>query len=730
MNVAITSRPWGFKRSHAAAAALLLVAGLSGAARAAGNSSKVTPLPQVNGKPAFPIAISHNGQFAAGEFDFGTRDASNQQVYKAFKLVNGAVVPIQVPGYNDPGLTSYGEGVNDSGDVVGEFIPPGGTYPFAFYAHGTQVTNLNDVLGATFSQARAINNSGVVVGFAVFTDGSYGGFVYNTGSQTVIRIPNAYPSAINSAGHVVGMTRDSNTHAVSPFFYAGSNNNAAFDPAALHSLGTLGGTDTLQYGPSRINDSDVIVGAEVGPDSLPHAVKWAGGAAGQTAVSIEPSGTHPNGSQAFGINNSGAVVGIVDSEATYWPATGTPQSLNTIVQGGLTPSYQVGDALAISDDAQVAASVASTQSGISGGAIIALAASTTSPQLSTLSITPTTVDGSKDVTGSVGFTAPLTSTQTVQLVVYAGSTVSTQPFASVNITLKHTTNPKVFSFTYPAAQVKQLLQSLPHGVTQLTAVVTGNLLGQTNPVTLTIGSGSTALHLTGLVITPKVITGTQPLSIKITFSQVVPTGTVVTLKFYAGSGTAGPLVQYFTVTQNSTSSTNKTYTAVVPVTSLHTLLLALQQRQPGATTMTAQVEGDGGLGKTNSVLLHVHVSTPLAALQVASASITPSFSKSTPPKSIKLSLTFNRPLGTTEKSVNLHATVSVRGVGDVPFDFTVKRTSTTAVDYTVTADKLSVFSQLLSNSSTPTGTYRGTVAVKAADGTIGTPQPFSFTLNP
>ena len=43
---------------------------------------------------------------------------------------------------------------------------------------------------------------------------------------------------------------------------------------------------------------------------------------------------------------------------------------------------------------------------------------------------------------------------------------------------------------------------------------------------------------------------------QIGFTQVVPTGTQVQLNFYAGAAATGPVVQFFTVTQNTTSSTN------------------------------------------------------------------------------------------------------------------------------------------------------------------------------
>ena len=85
-----------------------------------------------------------------------------------------------------PGSTSsYAEGINASGEVVGyAWYGVGlGSYEHAFlYSNGT-MQDLNTLLGGSYSSASGINASGQVVGFAKTSTGG-DAFLYSNGTMT------------------------------------------------------------------------------------------------------------------------------------------------------------------------------------------------------------------------------------------------------------------------------------------------------------------------------------------------------------------------------------------------------------------------------------------------------------------------------------------------------------------------------------------------------------------
>jgi probable HAF family extracellular repeat protein len=175
---------------------------------------------------------------------------------------------------------SHAFGINDHGQVVGS----AGARQFssAILWSGNSRTDLGSIMGS-YSIARAINNSGQIVGESTY----------------------AYDS-------------DQPTHA------------ALWFGDAVTDLGTLGGT---QSGAADINAAGNVVGwSEIAGSTGRHAALWTGG----TAVALDAFGGIYNEGEAKAINSAGLVVGFASSvsgggsRAALW-RDGTAIDLNSLL---------------------------------------------------------------------------------------------------------------------------------------------------------------------------------------------------------------------------------------------------------------------------------------------------------------------------------------------------------------------------------------------------------------
>lgn len=269
---------------------LLLIA-LCGIAGAALPDYQVTDLGTLYGIDSYGMAINSAGQ-AVGY-------ASNQDGdFRAFIYTPGS-------GMKDlgtlGGFTSMAYGINDSGAVVGY----SGTLDLGdrafLYSDQSGMLDLgipppNDV-GATSSLARAINNSGQITGYMQTVDFSQHAFLYSSNSGLLdISGSESYGFGINASGQVVGQaaTTSGEYHA---FLYTpgAGMEDLGLPPGGIYSVAT------------DVNDSGVVVG-----------YCWTSAAQNRAFVYAPGSGTSDlgtlggNGAQAYGISNSGLIVGDVD----------------------------------------------------------------------------------------------------------------------------------------------------------------------------------------------------------------------------------------------------------------------------------------------------------------------------------------------------------------------------------------------------------------------------------
>jgi probable HAF family extracellular repeat protein len=157
------------------------------------------------------------------------------------------------------GVMSSAQGVNDAGQVVGQFVIDTTTWEtHAFLWQNGVMTDLNP-LGASHSVALGINANGQVVGWYIASAGDARPFVWQNGVTTDLPTLGAAGSAyaINTSGQIVGSIGIGscvNGDGVSTWEY----HAALWEQGVLHDLGSFG----CGYGATAtsINNAGKIVG--------------------------------------------------------------------------------------------------------------------------------------------------------------------------------------------------------------------------------------------------------------------------------------------------------------------------------------------------------------------------------------------------------------------------------------------------------------------------------------
>jgi probable HAF family extracellular repeat protein len=241
------------------------------------------------------------------------------------------------------GSSSYANGINNGGQVVGD------AYPNAFLYINNSMQNLGLVSNAVAASAYGINNAGQIVG----TSSMYSGdpyviitraFFYDNnllsdiGLEENVRLTQAY--GINNVGQIVGgCTTNLDDYSWSRLYHA-----FLYTGSTVTDLGTLGGDYSEALG---INDNGQIVGDSTitSGDSISHAFLYENGV-------MQDLGTFGGYlSVAYAIDNGGDVVGVADhidgSSSAFVYSYGAMQDLG-ILDGG---SYS--EALGINSSGQI-----------------------------------------------------------------------------------------------------------------------------------------------------------------------------------------------------------------------------------------------------------------------------------------------------------------------------------------------------------------------------------------
>jgi hypothetical protein len=276
-------------------------------------------VPGAQTQSTYPQGVNVNGA-VVGYY------TNSSGIWEGFLYSTGTYTALSYPGAT--GYTRAG-GINDSGTVVGDYEVNGDNTIHSYtYASGT-FTPYNDYNGMSTSLF-GVNKAGNKVG-SVGGNGIVEGYIDIGGQLTAFYASGTdatYAFGINSSLEVVGE------------FFDSSN---AFHGFSRTSSGTItqidypGALDTVCYG---INDSGVITGTYVNASGLPYGFTYSNGKFATTDF----AGTR-------GINSKGAYDGV------YWGVDGVAQAYLAVPQafkltGVKIPKSQQG-ALAGVNKAQV-----------------------------------------------------------------------------------------------------------------------------------------------------------------------------------------------------------------------------------------------------------------------------------------------------------------------------------------------------------------------------------------
>lgn len=251
---------------------------------------------QAIGLPAFPgtdplygpVHVMAHGINNLGHVVGSAKDGTATRPTHAVLWQNTGAPPLDLGFLGRGAYVDYSEafGINDFGHVVGNSAL--GTLTRGFLWRNGQMIDLGALSGQAVSEAKAINNNGLIVGKSNLYPVTWTYEVANPSSTPSIRqlpIPlgffTAQPSAVNDSGDVAGHAGSPNIDAHAILWRNGQAIDLGIWPGGHYSIAT------------GINDLGQIVGTgTVAGDGLDHALLWtvtAAGGGGGVTTNTTPS---------------------------------------------------------------------------------------------------------------------------------------------------------------------------------------------------------------------------------------------------------------------------------------------------------------------------------------------------------------------------------------------------------------------------------------------------------
>lgn len=259
------------------------------------------PVPYAAGQNASPVRslgiVGPNGEStiafdinAAGQVAAVLEDEEGRQRGVLFE--KGIVTELGA----DEGMYSDARAINQNGEIIGSTSKKDGTWRAFLYERTRGLRDL-PTLGGPSSYGMAINKHGDAAGFADTPAGDWHAFLYQSGQMQDLGTlggKTSYANGMNNVGQVVGTatTHDEYRHA---FVYDAAG--------GMRDLGTLGGR---QSSATAINDHGVVVGASETRDRRWHAFIHDGKRMIDIGLLIKRGSSY-----ATDINNKGQVVGTI-----------------------------------------------------------------------------------------------------------------------------------------------------------------------------------------------------------------------------------------------------------------------------------------------------------------------------------------------------------------------------------------------------------------------------------
>ena len=299
---------------------VLIAGAVALTALSAGTAEAATPAPmagQTVGLMGLDAGDPGSGQGARLRARTGASTSPRTPI-PGFLLERGRYTRFDAPGAG--GGTSP-NGINNRGVIVGDYLEDDADATYhGFLLDRGKVTRI-DVPGAAQTQAVGINNLGQVVGEYQTPDGSYHGFLWHKRRFTTIDLPGAAGTSlvdINDRGQILGLSLDS----------AGRFHGLLLDQGCFTNFDAPGVTFTV---PRDLNNRGQIAGFTLAPteaDPLAGAQGFllAKGVKGPFTPIDVPGAPR---SAAYGLNDGGAIVGQYENTA----ATPSPQPTAAMPMG-------------------------------------------------------------------------------------------------------------------------------------------------------------------------------------------------------------------------------------------------------------------------------------------------------------------------------------------------------------------------------------------------------------
>jgi hypothetical protein len=168
------------------------------------SSGKFTHFRFPGSADTFPKDINIHGTIV------GSFDQTGVSGQHAFMVQAGVFHRVNIPGF--PSATAIAMGINDFGDITGNFNGNGSDFGFLLHNGKLTIISFPGATGGTFPQS--INNQDVIVGTYFLNEQRTGahGFMWKNGAFTNIEFPGGVgtqPIKISNNGDVVGTYVDS-----------------------------------------------------------------------------------------------------------------------------------------------------------------------------------------------------------------------------------------------------------------------------------------------------------------------------------------------------------------------------------------------------------------------------------------------------------------------------------------------------------------------------------------
>jgi probable HAF family extracellular repeat protein len=331
--------------------------GLAGGtvAHASTQTYTITDLGTLGYNTTVGYGINANGQIAGRSYLQQTvpvtqgcppRHKCFAHVYHAFLWSNGTIMDLGTLG----GTFSEARALDSTGDVVGTSTLSGTSFTptHAFLDHNGHMTDLG-TLGGSCSYAYGMNDVGEVVGQACTTS-NQDAFLYSGGKMIDLGALGALGSSangINNSHQVVGSSEVANGSGLHAFLWRNGT---------MTDLGTLGGSTSIAY---AINTAGQVVGYASPPNSSVHAFLWSNGKMTDLGVLFDSS-------VAEAINTASVVVGTADvlnsngttANHAFIYSGGKLQDLNNLISSG--SGWVLTEATGINDKGQIVCNAINT----------------------------------------------------------------------------------------------------------------------------------------------------------------------------------------------------------------------------------------------------------------------------------------------------------------------------------------------------------------------------------